>query len=142
MDKAFLSKKAGTVNAEIQTVYFGKLGISEMGDGSPSGEMALELVLKEWENRLRKQQTVVWREQAVFGARSNIRLIQAGRSCGNVGEKAGKSQTLDRLYFHPKKSVSPVKRFPFILCLLSQCSGKVPIGVLHRMDWSRSSGSK
>ena len=45
----------------------GKLGISKMGDGSPSGEMALKLGLKEWENRLRKQQTVVWREQAMFG---------------------------------------------------------------------------
>lgn len=142
MDKAFLSKKAGTINAKIQTVYFGKLGISEMGDGSPSGEMALKLGLKEWENRLRKQQTVVWREQAMFEACSNRRLIQAGRSCGNMGEEAGKSQTLDWLQFHPKKSVSPVKGFPFILYLLSQCSGKVPIGVLPRMDWSRSSGSK
>ena len=65
--KHFLSKKAGTVNAKIQTVYFGKLGISKMGDGSPSGEMALKLGLKDWENRLRKQQTVVWREQAMFG---------------------------------------------------------------------------
>lgn len=46
MDKAFLSKKAGTINAKIQTVYFGKLGISEMGDGSPNGEMALKLGLK------------------------------------------------------------------------------------------------
>ena len=75
-------------------------------------------------------------------AHSNRRLIQAGRSCGNMGEEAGKSQTLDWLQFHPKKSVSPVKGFPLILYLLSQCSGKFPIGVLHRMDWSRSSGIK
>ena len=44
--KHFLSKKAGTVNAKIQTVYFGKLGISKMGDGSPSGEMALKAISK------------------------------------------------------------------------------------------------
>ena len=85
MDKAFLSEKAGTINAKIQIVYFGKLGISEMGDGSSNGEMALELGLKEWENRLRKQ-TLVWREQTVFGACSNRRLTQVGHSCRNMEE--------------------------------------------------------
>ena len=56
-----------------------------MEDDSPSGEMALELGPKEWENWLRKHQTVMWREQTTSGVRSNSCL--AGSSRGFLWER-------------------------------------------------------